>query len=271
MSLSSKNLMTKRLALEDELEEDDELELLEENGCWRIGSWGGKELLWKLEDDQLLKMTRKNSNCWKTTNWKKGGAVAGGIRRLGSRRTLQGAGRRTVGENRLLEELSAGRRAPGRRASALELGSSKRISSPCRTARQSPSSTSWYRLTKSGRFLLPCRQACFPPAGSQVGLSFLVAYQGNAELCWSSAAGWCWWTITIVSCSTGSGDGRRKIRPPWRVPYPGGDGKGDGDGREGGENSHDHEYRTIRGRWGRSLGTGEAVDQDCPEAVGVRE
>ena len=47
------------LLLEDELEEDEELELLEEeleDGALleESGSWGGKELLWKLEDDQLL-------------------------------------------------------------------------------------------------------------------------------------------------------------------------------------------------------------------------
>ena len=57
--LELEELDDEELLLEDELEEDDELELLEEeleDGALleESGSWGGKELLWKLEDDQLL-------------------------------------------------------------------------------------------------------------------------------------------------------------------------------------------------------------------------
>ena len=57
--LELEELDDEELLLEDELEEDDELELLEEeleDGALleESGSWGGKELLWKLEDDLSL-------------------------------------------------------------------------------------------------------------------------------------------------------------------------------------------------------------------------
>ena len=106
--LELEELDDEELLLEDELEEDDELELLEEeleDGALleESGSWGGKELLWKLEDDQLLEEDDEE-------------------------------------ELELLEE---------ELELLLDLGSnSKESPPPAELLDESPSSTSWYRLTR---------------------------------------------------------------------------------------------------------------------------
>ena len=106
------------LLLEDELEEDEELELLEEeleDGALleESGSWGGKELLWKLEDDQLLEEDDEE-------------------------------------ELELLEE---------ELELLLGLGSNSNESPPpAELLDESPSSTSWYRLT-SVSTVSPCLSA----------------------------------------------------------------------------------------------------------------
>ena len=64
----------------------------------------------------------------------------------------------------------------------LGLGSNSNESPPpAELLDESPSSTSWYRLTRVGRFVVPYQQP-YHHGNSQVGLAFLVAYQGNAEL-----------------------------------------------------------------------------------------
>ena len=116
--LELEELDDEELLLEDELEEDDELELLEEeleDGALleESGSWGGKELLWKLEDDQLLEEDDEE-------------------------------------ELELLEE---------ELELLLGLGSNSNESpSPAELLDESPSSTSWYRLT-SVSTVSPCLSA----------------------------------------------------------------------------------------------------------------
>ena len=117
--LELEELDDEELLLEDELEEDDELELLEEeleDGALleESGSWGGKELLWKLEDDQLLEEDDEE-------------------------------------ELELLEddELEDDELEDDELELLLGLGSNSNESPPpAELLDESPSSTSWYRLTR---------------------------------------------------------------------------------------------------------------------------
>ena len=137
------------LLLEDELEEDDELELLEEeleDGALleESGSWGGKELLWKLEDDQLLEEDDEEELELLEDDEleEEGGAL---LEESG------GSGAEELGrelEDELLEEEEL-ELLEEELELLLGLGSNSNESPPpAELLDESPSSTSWYRLTR---------------------------------------------------------------------------------------------------------------------------
>ena len=142
--LELEELDDEELLLEDELEEDDELELLEEeleDGALleESGSWGGKELLWKLEDDQLLEEDDEEE--LELLEDDEGGALLEESGGSGA----EELGRELEDEELLEEELLDEEELE----LLLDLGSNSNESPPpAELLDESPSSISWYRLTR---------------------------------------------------------------------------------------------------------------------------
>ena len=139
--LELEELDDEELLLEDELEEDDELELLEEeleDGALleESGSWGGKELLWKLEDDQLLEEDEEELELLDRDELEEESGSSGAQELCWEL------------EDELLEEEEL-ELLEEELELLLDLGSNSNESPPpAELLDESPSSISWYRLTR---------------------------------------------------------------------------------------------------------------------------
>jgi hypothetical protein len=133
--LELEELDDEELLLEDELEDG---ALLEESG-----SWGGKELLWKLEDDQLLeKLEEEELELLEDDELEEEG---GALLEESGGSGAEELGRELEDEELLEEELLDEEELE----LLLDLGSNSNESPPpAELLDESPSSTSWYRLTR---------------------------------------------------------------------------------------------------------------------------
>ncbi|CDD97811.1 conserved Plasmodium protein [Akkermansia sp. CAG:344] len=310
--------------LEDDELEEELLELLEEeleDGALleEVGVSGTKELLWKLEDDQLLEEDEEELELLDRDELEEESGSSGAqelcweledelleeeelelleeelelLLDLGSNSNespppaelldespLQGAGRRTVGGGRAR---TAGRRTRAAAGLGIKL---KRISSPCRTARR----ISFFHLlvqvdqSQDGFSFLAGRRVFRQQVIVQVGLAFLVAYQGNAELL-LGVRGWLVLVnnvapvVSLVELDLAAQrGGRARLRGEFQIL--GGNGKGDGgvgvEVEKTGGGSHDLEVsepfvpgRGGSGAFGDKDRSGEAVDQEVALGLSV--